>query len=357
MWPWLIGAGVLGLAALASGGSAAPATSMPLPIAPTGGGSTSNVTAANIRAAVSYALAHETNPANLLSFAQALLAYGGYAAQAAQLIAKATAIDAGSGSSAPGTAPTTPTTAPGTAPVFGSFDPTKLGATAPGGEATAWAQSADVTAPTGPIDLSSEAQAAANALAATDPLTGSVTSSTFALAVPAHPTNIDLQWWVNHYAGTSYTTNDAPTVADVMRAVKGALAHETSVSMLCQFAYVLGLAYWVQADYLVQRAATVGAKGASEKIPGGAVTTMLDTWTKKYGAGTPSSASVRKAFAKALMTETNPSSLLAFAAALDAIPWTDGGGALDARSAMVELWTAAGVHPAIPSDLLKYPVT
>jgi hypothetical protein len=71
--PWLIGAGLVALLALASGAkprtTAAPALAAPAL-------ATGPSFDAELHAAYSYALAHETNPARLSEFSSALIAYG-----------------------------------------------------------------------------------------------------------------------------------------------------------------------------------------------------------------------------------------------------------------------------------------
>ena len=77
MWPWLLGLGAIGLLAAGAGGKAGVR-------APTSSSSVSHpyvspnvpLTAANIQKAAAYALAHETNAANLVAFGNALVLYG-----------------------------------------------------------------------------------------------------------------------------------------------------------------------------------------------------------------------------------------------------------------------------------------
>src|SRR5579863_965228 len=77
VFPWLLGAaGLFGLWALGSSSTTPTSPASPsAPGAPTSPSGT-NVTPANIHAAVAYALAHETSPANLTTFAHALSVYG-----------------------------------------------------------------------------------------------------------------------------------------------------------------------------------------------------------------------------------------------------------------------------------------
>jgi len=92
MNPWLLAAIVLGIGGFALSSSKAPAPApMPLPPSPQPTGAPNPLAPPNILAAYQYALLHETDPAKLTSFGNALISYG-YKADGQQLLAKAAAL-------------------------------------------------------------------------------------------------------------------------------------------------------------------------------------------------------------------------------------------------------------------------
>jgi len=191
--PWLLGVLGLGLVGLlASKGSTPTPYVPPAPPPPqaTGGGGTS-LTPSNIQAAFKIALAHETNVPALSQFGTALMAYG-YGSQGNALLAKAARI---MGQQA---AHLTPPGSSGPSP----------GAHLKPGHSTSY----------------------------TIPGSGGFGPET---VTSTAPTKATVQWWINHYAGTSLDEQHPPTQAQVQKAVQNALAHETDHTMLIEFAATL----------------------------------------------------------------------------------------------------------------------
>ena len=312
----LLGLGALGLLASSGGGAPAPsATPAPVPSSwgSQGGGASGPpaLTHANIDAAVQVAMAHETDPNELERFSAALTTYG-FVPEANELAARALALRQ------PHPQPT--------------LDLSGLPYVSPAELATM--PTAVAPAPSG------------------------TTESTFTLggegSVSSDPTWV--QTWVNRYLGTNLHEGDAPTPTQVEKATEKALKVEKNLPNLMQFASALGddpsSGYWVQSDYLVQRAAElVTAKGDKPVTINKTASAMLAPFVKKYAAAPQvTNASLRTAIASALLTETSGPALLPFGAAA-IVTFPAGGQALMIRANML----FAGGLP-VPKNLSSHPV-
>jgi hypothetical protein len=97
VWPWLVGAGVLGLLALSSGSGATTSSAAAPPFVPSSGvhsvskPSGPSLSHDNIEAAFNFAMDHETNSAALMEFGIALTTYG-YVDDGAALINRSATI-------------------------------------------------------------------------------------------------------------------------------------------------------------------------------------------------------------------------------------------------------------------------
>jgi hypothetical protein len=260
MNPWLLIAAAGGLLALVASkkSATAPQALAPAAAPPASGGGGPPLTATNIQRAFLVAMRTERNPANLIAFGNALIAYG-YPKQGAELVAQAAKVMTPK-----------PTSAPVTSPLSGGLPPD-----AHVDPASGYVTSKALGGLIGRMDQSGNVVPVGGGQAV-DPKTGKPVAGTSEFGPSgAGLGKNDINYWVNRYATTSLKVGDLPTKAQVQTAVANAMKYEKNYGNLMTFANILQ-AYGYGGLGRSGDAAEVQAKGLSENAA------ALAPFVKKY---------------------------------------------------------------------------